>query len=297
LIAPLFVCHGTAVERPISSMPGQAQLSSDLLVRKVAELEQLGVVGVMLFGLPAAKDAEGSESWSADGAVQTAVRALKEARSSVAVVADVCLCEYTDHGHCGLLANGRVDNDRTVNVLGKVAVSLADAGADVVAPSAMMDGMVAGIREALDESGHADTPILSYAAKFASGFYGPFREAAGSAPSFGDRRPYQMDPRNGREALHEVALDVEEGADALLVKPALAYLDVVARVREAFDIPVGAYNVSGEYAMLKAAAERGWLDERLCALESLTAIRRAGASFIVTYWAEQAARWLRVREV
>jgi porphobilinogen synthase len=296
LVAPLFVRHGPG-QTPIESMPGQDQLSVSALADKVRILEELGVPAVILFGIPAHKDALGSEAYDPAGAVQTAVRALKDANLSTAVIADVCLCEYTDHGHCCVLDGRSIDTGRTLATLGRVAASLADAGADVVAPSGMMDGMVAAIREALDDGGHESVPILSYSAKYASAFYGPFREAAGSAPAFGDRHSYQMDPANAREAMREMALDIAQGADALMVKPALGYLDVVRQARDAFDLPLGAYNVSGEYAMLKAAAERGWLDERACALETLTAIKRAGADFILTYWAEDAARWLLAREV
>jgi porphobilinogen synthase len=289
LVAPLFVCHGEKVRRPIDSMPGHAQLSVDETVREARELADLGVGGVILFGLPASKDATGSEAYAKDGIVPWALRALKGAVPSMTLWADVCLCEYTDHGHCGVLDGERVDNDRTLPLLAQAAVAYAQAGADIVAPSDMMDGRVGAIRRALDEASLRDTPIVSYAAKYASAFYGPFREAAESAPRFGDRRGYQMDPSNAAEALREVALDLQEGADMVMVKPALPYLDVVRRVKDHFGVPVAAYNVSGEYAMLKAAAERGWLDGERAALEALTAIRRAGADVIVTYHAKEIA--------
>ncbi|MFN8423329.1 MAG: porphobilinogen synthase [Anaerolineae bacterium] len=297
-VYPLFVVHGEGVVRGIESMPGQAQRSIDRLPEIVDAVVTAGVPGVMLFGLPAAKDPVGVENFAADGIVQQAVRAIKALAPELVVMTDVCLCEYTDHGHCGVLgldAHGHgpaVLNDATLPVLARVAVSHAAAGADVVAPSGMMDGAAAAIRDALDDGGYPDVAILSYAAKYASAFYGPFREAVDSAPKFGDRRGYQMDPGNRREALREMELDVDEGADMLMVKPALAYLDVIAAAREAFDLPIAAYNVSGEYAMVKAAAARGWLDERACALEMLTAIKRAGADFILTYWALEACAWL-----
>jgi porphobilinogen synthase len=294
VVYPLFVVPGRDVRRPVSSMPGVEQLSVDMLAGEAAELGALGVRAALLFGIPAAKDPQGLESFAEDGVVQQAIGALKEASSELVVLTDVCLCEYTDHGHCGLLDEGRqVLNDETLEVLGRIAVSHADAGADVVAPSGMMDGMVGAIRAALDAESHSAVAILSYAVKYASAFYGPFREAAEGAPAFGDRRSHQMDPGNAREALREVALDVEEGADALMVKPALGYLDVVRSVRERFpELPLGAYNVSGEYAMVKAAAANGWLDERAAVLEVLTGIRRAGADLIVTYHAKDAAAWL-----
>jgi porphobilinogen synthase len=292
LVLPLFAVGGRGVEEPISSMPGHSRLSPDLLGRRARRAWDAGVPAVLLFGVTDVKDPEGSRSHDPDGEVQRAVAAVREAAPDMLVVTDVCLCEYTDHGHCGLVVGGDVDNDATLELLARAAVSHAEAGAHVVAPSDMMDGRVAAIRSALDERGHGGTAIMSYAAKYASAFYGPFREAAGSAPGFGDRRGYQMDPANGREALREVALDVAEGADIVMVKPAHAYLDVLARVRDAVDVPVAAYHVSGEYAMLKAAAERGWLDERRAALEVLTGIARAGADIIITYHAEDAARWL-----
>jgi len=294
VVYPLFVVPGRDVRRPVSSMPGVEQLSVDALAGEAAELDDLGVRAVLLFGIPTAKDPHGLESFAEDGVVQQATGALKEASPELVVMTDVCLCEYTDHGHCGLLGEGgEVLNDETLEVLGRIAVSHADAGADVVAPSGMIDGMVGAIRAALDGESHSGVAILSYAVKYASAFYGPFREAAEGAPAFGDRRSHQMDPGNAREALREVALDVEEGADALVVKPALGYLDVVRSVRERFpELPLGAYNVSGEYAMVKAAAANGWLDERAAVLEVLTGIRRAGADLIVTYHAKDAAAWL-----
>jgi porphobilinogen synthase len=296
LIAPLFIAEGRGVSRPIGSMPGQSQLSVDRLDAEIDELAELRVPAVLLFGIPAHKDAQGSGAWAPEGPVPSAIRALKRRAPDTVVIADVCMCEYTDHGHCGILApepgSGVVLNDPTLELLARASVAYADAGADIVAPSAMMDGQVAAIRAGLDAAGHTGVPILAYAAKFASAFYGPFREAAESTPQFGDRRAYQMDPANGREALREVALDVAEGADMLMVKPAGAYLDVIREVRARYDLPLAAYQVSGEYAMLKAAAQNGWLDERRAALESLTAIRRAGADLVITYYAKEAARWL-----
>jgi porphobilinogen synthase len=295
LVLPLFACPGEGVARPVGSMPGVYQHSVDRLVAAAAEAHAAGVRGVMLFGLPEHKDAVGSASWADDGIVQRALRALAREVPGLVKIADLCFCEYTDHGHCGVLTGPdgtEVDNDATVANLERQAVSLAKAGADVIAPSDMMDGRVGAVRAALDAAGKAEVPILSYAVKFASGFYGPFREAAGSAPSFGDRRTYQMDPANGREAMREAALDVDEGADLLMVKPALPYLDVLAALRRRFDLPLAAYHVSGEYAMLKAAAERGWLDYDRVLMESLIAIRRAGADLIVTYGAVDAARLL-----
>jgi len=291
-ILPLFVCPGEGVAKAVSSMPGVFQLSVDKTVETCREAVGDGIGSVILFGLPEAKDAEGSAAWSADGIVQRAVRALKAALPDLVVVVDVCFCEYTSHGHCGVLKGHEVDNDATLVNLAKQSVSLAEAGADVIAPSDMMDGRIGAVREALDEAGFEQTPILSYAAKFASGFYGPFREAAESTPAFGDRRSYQMDPANGREAVREAALDVDEGADLLMVKPALPYLDVISALRYEFDLPLGAYHVSGEYAMLKAAAERGWIDYDRVMMESLLSIRRAGADLILTYCAREAARLL-----
>jgi len=291
LIYPLFVAPGSRLRREIPSLPGCFHLSVDEAAREAQEVERLGIAGVILFGLPEGKDATGSQGYAEDGVVQQAVRAIRGACKDLLVMTDVCLCEYTSHGHCGVVDGNEVKNDPTLELLARMAVSHARAGAHVVAPSDMMDGRVAAIRRALDADGFADTPILSYAAKYASAFYGPFREAADSAPQFGDRRGYQMDPANVREALREVRLDVEEGADMVMVKPALAYLDVIRAVREAFDRPVAAYNVSGEYAMVKAAAARGWIDEERIVKETLTAIRRAGADVILTYHAKDFARW------
>jgi porphobilinogen synthase len=293
LIYPLFVAPGEGLRREIPSLPGCFHLSVDQAAKEAREVESLGIAGVILFGLPAAKDAAGSEGYAEDGVVQKAVRAIRAACLDLLVITDVCLCEYTSHGHCGLVADGEVQNDPTLELLARMAVSHARAGAHVVAPSDMMDGRVAAIRKGLDAAGLADTPILSYAAKYASAFYGPFREAADSAPQFGDRRGYQMDPANVREALREVRLDVEEGADIVMVKPALPYLDVIRAVKEAFDRPVAAYNVSGEYAMVKAAAARGWVDEERIVKETLTSIRRAGADVILTYHAKDFARGAR----
>jgi porphobilinogen synthase len=293
LVVPLFVRPGTGIREPIPSMPGQDRLSIDELASEAHRLVEAGVGGVLLFGLPERKDPEGSGAWDDEGIVQAAVRALRHAvGDELAIVADVCLCEYTSHGHCGVLRGTIVDNDTTLPLLARASVSLAEAGADVVAPSAMMDGQVAAIRAGLDEAGLTETAILAYAAKHASAFYGPFREAADSAPAFGDRRAYQMDPANGREALGEVLADVAEGADMVMVKPALPALDLVAGARAAVEVPVAAYQVSGEYAALVAAAERGWLDRRGAVLESLTAIARAGAGILVTYFAAEAASWL-----
>lgn len=293
LIQPMFVVHGTGVRRPIDSMPGICQMSPDqVLDQEIDDLMAAGVAAVLLFGIPAEKDAVGSENFAADGIVQQAIRRIRERAPDTVVITDVCCCEYIDHGHCGVLLDDEVDNDATLEVLAKVAVSHAAAGADVVAPSGMMDGMVQAIRSALDGAGFSQTGVLSYAVKYASAFYGPFRDAADSAPSFGDRKTYQMDSANVQEAVREARLDVEEGADMLMVKPALGYLDVVRAVRESTDVPLVTYNVSGEYAMVKAAAERGWLDERAVVLEALTAMRRAGASAIVSYHAKEAAGWL-----
>jgi len=292
-VYPLFVVHGSGVRNAIPSMPGQAQLSIDQLPAEAQELRALGIPAVLLFGIPASKDEQASEAYAPDGIVQQAVRALKQADPALLVITDVCLCEYTSHGHCGIVRDGDVDNDATLPLLARTALSHAQAGAGMVAPSAMMDGQVAAIRQALDENGFGQTPIMAYAAKYASAFYGPFREAAESAPQFGDRRGYQMDPANVREALREIEADVAEGADIVMVKPALAYLDVLARARQQFDLPLAAYNVSGEYAMIKAAAANGWLDEKRVVLEVLTAIKRAGADIVITYHAKDAARWLK----
>ena len=287
LVMPLFACPGEGVVRPVEGLDGIAQRSVDEIVREGAALASLGVRAVLLFGIPEHKDEEGSGAWEAGGIVQRALRALRAEVPGLTLVTDVCLCEYTSHGHCGVLRDGEVANDETLELLARTAASHVEAGADVVAPSDMMDGRVGAIRAALP-----DTPIVAYAAKYASAFYGPFREVAESSPAFGDRRGYQMDPPNVREALRECALDLEEGADVLMVKPALPYLDVIRAVRERFDCPVAAYNVSGEYAMVKAAAAAGHLDERAAALESLVAIKRAGADIVVTYWAKDVARWL-----
>ena len=293
-IYPLFVVEGDAVRDPIGSMPGQFHLSTDALAAEAAELRDLEIPAVLLFGLPAFKDPAGSQAYADDGIVQRAVRTLKDADPGLVVITDVCLCEYTDHGHCGLLSpEGEVLNDPTVDLIARTALSHARAGADIVAPSDMMDGRVAAIRASLDADDRHDTPILAYAAKFASAFYGPFREAADSAPALGDRRGYQMDPANRREAMREIDLDIEEGADLVMVKPALPYLDLIRDARGRTDLPLVAYNVSGEYAMIKAAAANGWLDERRVTLEALTGIRRAGADLIITYHAKEVARWLR----
>ncbi|MHB8750035.1 MAG: porphobilinogen synthase [Aggregatilineales bacterium] len=291
-IYPLFVVHGRDVREPVRSMPGVSHMSIDVLADEARELAGLGILAVVLFGLPAAKDAIGSENFASDGIVQQAIRAIKDAQPDMLVITDVCMCEYTDHGHCGIVRDGQVVNDETLDILQKVVVSHAVAGADVVAPSGMMDGMVGAIRKALDAESFANVSILSYAVKYASSFYGPFRDAAQSPPQFGDRHSYQMDPANAREALREAQLDVDEGADMLMVKPAMPYLDIVRRVRERFDLPLAAYNVSGEYSMVKAAAANGWLDERKVVLELLTGIKRAGADMILTYHAKDAARWL-----
>ena len=293
LIQPLFVVHGSRIEREIGSMPDVRQLSVDeKLDREVDQIRAVGIPAVLLFGIPAAKDEVGSENFADDGIVQRALRRLRERHPDLLLISDLCCCEYTNHGHCGIVRDGGVDNDATLEILGRAAVSHAAAGADILAPSGMMDGMVASIRSALDQAGHTDRAILSYAVKYASAFYGPFREAADSAPAFGDRRQYQMDPANLREAVLEAGLDEAEGADLLMVKPALAYLDVVRAVRERTQLPLVAYNVSGEYAMVKAAARQGWIDERRVVLEALTGMRRAGADAIISYHAKAAAGWL-----
>jgi len=292
-VYPLFVVHGEGVREEIVSMPGQYQVSVDQAVRVAEEVRSLGIPAVILFGLPETKDETGSEGYDPDGIAQRAVRAIKAAHPDLLVITDVCMCEYTSHGHCGIvLADGTVDNDRTIELLARTAVSHVEAGADMVAPSDMMDGRVAAIRAALDRSGFEGTPVMAYAAKQASAFYGPFRVAADSAPQFGDRRGYQMDPANSREAMREIEADIEEGADIVIVKPALPNLDLIARARERFDLPLAAYNVSGEYAMLKAAVAAGYLDEQRATLEVLTGIARAGADIIITYHAKDAARWL-----
>jgi porphobilinogen synthase len=293
LILPLFIEDGIEAPRvPIASMPGVERLSIDAAVEEAGRCAALGIPGVLLFGIPASKDEEGSGAWDDEGVVQLATRAIKAAHPDLLVITDLCLCEYTSHGHCGILRDGQVVNDETLELLARTAVAQAEAGADVIAPSDMMDGRVGHLRAALDDHGHGDTPIMAYSAKFASAFYGPFREAADSAPAMGDRRGYQMDPANGDEALREVALDVEEGADIVMVKPALPYLDVIRRVKDSTRLPVAAYNVSGEYAMIKAAAAAGLLDERAAVLEALTGIRRAGADIVITYHAKDVCSWL-----
>ncbi|MFQ5924711.1 MAG: porphobilinogen synthase [Dehalococcoidia bacterium] len=294
LVYPLFIVEGSGRKQEIASMPGIFRYSVDLLPQEVEEIAKLGIPALLLFGIPDHKDEVGSEAYHREGIVQQAIRAIKKAVPELIVVADVCLCEYTSHGHCGIVTDGYVDNDQTLPLLARTAVSHAEAGADIVAPSDMMDGRVKSIREALDEAGFRDTLILAYAAKYASAFYGPFRDAAECAPQFGDRRSYQMDPANWREALREVAQDIAEGADMVMVKPALAYLDVIRRVRDTFNCPLAAYNVSGEFAMVKAAAKYGWLDERQVIPEILTAIKRAGADVIITYHAKELAQWLSV---
>ena len=291
-IYPMFVCPGTNVRQEVSSMPGIYQQSVDKFLEEAREVESLGIPGIILFGLPEHKDATGSESTAANGPVQRAIAAVRNAKLNLIVMTDICLCEYTDHGHCGVIKDGEVANDPTIEILAEEALSHARAGADIVAPSDMMDGRVAAIRSKLDAHNFQNIAILSYAAKYCSGFYGPFREAAQSAPQFGDRRSYQMDPANAREALKELAQDLEEGADMVMVKPALPYLDIIQRVRERFDVPVAAYNVSGEYAMVKAAARNNWIDEKRVTLEILTSIHRAGAGIVLTYHAKEAAKWL-----
>jgi len=292
-IYPMFVCPGYKVRKEVSSMPGIYQQSADQIVEECREVEALGIPGVILFGLPEKKDARGATSLAADGVVQKAIEAIRKAKLNLLVVTDVCLCEYTDHGHCGVIENGEIVNDPTLGILAEQALSHARAGADVVAPSDMMDGRVGAIRAKLDAHKFENIPIISYAAKYCSGFYGPFREAAESAPKFGDRRSYQMDPANSREAMKEVELDLEEGADVIMVKPALPYLDIIRGVRDRFDIPVAAYNVSGEFSMVKAAAQNDWIEEQRVVLEILTGIQRAGAQIILTYHAKDAARWLK----
>ncbi len=292
LIYPMFVTHGKGVKKPISSMPGCFQESVDEIVKSVREIVSLNIPAIILFGIPEEKDEIGSGAFDPHGVVQDAIKAIKDATPELTVITDVCMCEYTSHGHCGIVKDGEVLNDPTLELLQKEAVSHARAGADMVAPSDMMDGRVQAIRDALDSEGFTDIPIMSYAAKYASAFYGPFREAAESAPQFGDRRSYQMDPPNRREALKEVALDIEEGADIVMVKPALSYLDIISDVKEAFDVPVAAYNVSGEYSLVKAAAEMGWIDHDRVMMEVLTSIKRAGADMILTYFAPEAARLL-----
>jgi porphobilinogen synthase len=293
LVYPLFVTHGSDRREPVEAMPGVERLTISHLEEEGKQIAALGIPAVLLFGIPFEKDEAGSGAYDSEGIVQLAVQALKQAEPSLVVITDVCLCEYMSHGHCGVLReDGEVDNDVTLELLAKTAISHAEAGADVVAPSDMMDGRVGAIRSQLDTEGYSDLPIIAYSAKFASSFYGPFREAAESAPAFGDRRGYQLDPANAREAVREATIDVEEGADVVMVKPALPCLDVIARVREAVPVPIAAYNVSGEYAAVKAAAERGWIDERAAVLETLTAIRRAGADIVITYHAKDVAGWL-----
>ena len=292
LVYPLFVVPGKNIKKPINSMPGQFQMSVDILVKEVQNVRDLGIPAVLLFGVPEKKDETASGAFVKDGIVQQATRKIKERVKDITVITDVCLCEYTSHGHCGMIDKGDVDNDATIEVLGETAVAHAKAGTDMVAPSAMMDGQVGVIREALDEGGYENLPIMAYSAKYASCFYGPFREAAESAPKFGNRKTYQMDPANGDEAIREITLDVEEGADIVMVKPALPFLDIIRRVREEFDLPVAAYNVSGEFAMIKAAASMGWLDGEKAMMESLTSIKRAGADIIITYFAPEAAKLL-----
>ena len=293
LIYPVFVTHGKGVARPVESMPGIYNYSIDMLLKHLDVAARLKILGILPFGIPAAKDEVGSEAYAEDGIIQQAVRAIKEAFPELLVITDICLCEYTSHGHCGLIRDGRVANDPTLDLLARTAVSHAAAGADMVAPSDMMDGRVGAIRRALDKEGFKDVPVMAYSAKYASAYYGPFRDAAGSAPQFGDRRAYQMDPANSDEALREVWLDIEEGADIVMVKPALAYMDVIRRVKDEFGYPVAAYNVSGEYSMIKAAAQKGWVDERRIVMETLTGIKRAGADIVITYHALDVAKWLR----
>jgi porphobilinogen synthase len=291
-VYPLFVVHGRGVREPIGPMPGQFRVSIDELLKEAKDAAGMGIPAILLFGVPAEKDVRASEAYAEDGIVQQAVRAVKDRVPDLLVITDVCLCEYTSHGHCGVIEDGMVRNDPTLDLLARVAVSHAEAGADMVAPSDMMDGRVGAIREALDEAGCLETPIMAYSAKYASAFYEPFREAADSAPQFGDRRGYQMDPANGVEAMREIALDIDEGADIVMVKPALPYLDIIARAKSDFGVPLAAYSVSGEYAMIKAAAQLGWLDEKRAMMDALTSIRRAGADIIITYFAKDAARLL-----
>ena len=291
-IYPMFVRHGSGVREPIEPMPGCYQVSLDVLVEEVGEVAELGIPGVLLFGLPAEKDPLGREGYDPEGIVQEAVRAIKQSCPQMLVVTDVCMCEYTDHGHCGVISNGRIDNDQTLELLARTALTQVQAGADLPAPSAMMDGQIRAIRQELNAHGYDETPVMGYSAKYASAFYGPFRVAAGSTPQFGDRRSYQMDPANVRMAMREIEDDIAEGADIMMVKPAMAYLDVIKEARERFNLPLAAYNVSGEYSMLKAAAQQGWIDERPVTTELLTAIKRAGADIIITYYAKEIARWL-----
>jgi len=293
LIYPLFVTYGQGIKKPVGAMPGVYNFSIDMLLEEVKEVIELGIPGIILFGIPEYKDALGSGAYADEGIVQQAVLAVKQNYPDFMVVTDVCLCEFTDHGHCGIIQNDQVLNDPTLELLARTALSHARAGADIVSPSDMMDGRVAAIRKKLDESGYSHIPIMAYSAKYASAYYGPFREAAGSAPQFGDRKTYQMDPANADEALRETALDIEEGADIVMVKPALAYMDIIRRVKDEFHYPLAAYNVSGEYSMVKAAAEKGWIDEKIIVLETLTGLKRAGTDIIITYHAKDVARWLK----
>ena len=295
-IYPLFVTHGEGVRQPIEPMPGNYQLSLDMLEEEITEVVDLGIPAVLLFGLPEEKDPVGSDAYNPEGIIQEAIKVIKQAAPNLMVVGDVCLCEYTDHGHCGVIDNQRIDNDRTLELLARTALAQVQAGADMVAPSAMMDGQVKAIRETLDANGAENVPVMGYAAKYASAFYGPFRVAADSTPQFGDRRSYQMDPANRRMAMREIESDIAEGADIVMVKPALAYLDVIKEATDRFDHPMAAYNVSGEFSMVKGAARQGWIDEKPVTLELLTAIRRAGADIIISYHAKEVARWLRGEE-
>ena len=295
-VYPVFVAHGSGVKEAIEPMPGQFQMSLDILSEDVGEAADLGIPSVLLFGLPSEKDPLGLEGYDPEGIVQEAVRMIKKNHPDMMVVTDVCMCEYTDHGHCGVIENGKVDNDQTLELLGKTAVSHVSAGADLPAPSAMMDGQVWAIRQALNAHGYEDTPVMGYAAKYSSGFYGPFREAAGSTPQFGDRKSYQMDPANARMAMREIEADITEGADIVMVKPALSYLDVIRQAKDRFDLPLAAYNVSGEYSMIKAASSLGWVDEKSVTMEVLTSIKRAWADTILTYHAKEVARWLKETE-
>ena len=292
-IYPLFVTHGKNIRDSIAAMPGIHRLSIDNLAVEVQKAYKLGIQAILLFGIPEKKDALGSDSYNSNGIIQLAIKAIRNHTPDILIITDVCMCEYTDHGHCGLIENGLVNNDKTLEALAKISVSHVKAGADIVAPSAMMDGQVSAIRSSLDKDGYSDTPIMAYSAKYSSGFYGPFREAAMSAPSFGDRDTYQLDTANIREAMEEIRMDVEEGADIIMVKPALAYLDVISAARNEFRLPIASYNVSGEYSMIKAASQNGWIDEKRIAMEILTSIKRAGADMIITYYANEAATWLK----
>ena len=291
-IYPIFVTYGKDVQDSIEAMPGIFRVSIDNLSKEVRNAYDLGIQAVLLFGIPEAKDSFGSDSYNPNGIIQLAIKEIRNTTPNILIITDVCMCEYTDHGHCGITENGAVNNDKTLEMLSKISISHVEAGSDIVAPSAMMDGQVAAIRSSLDQNGYVDSPIMAYSAKYASGFYGPFREAAMSAPSYGDRQTYQLDKANIREAMEEIRLDVEEGADIIMVKPALSYLDVISAARNRFALPIASYNVSGEYSMIKAAAQNGWIDERRIALEILTSIKRAGADMIITYYAKEAAQWL-----